>query len=92
MCLLCPQQIAQQTTKTDDGFHAEAKFGTLTFDGFTRTVPYNSRNGLPILFTAGQFSTEIPHTNTSSLHTQCTNAYTAALLSTEIPRTEMSST
>ena len=39
MCLLCPQQIAQQTAKDHDGFHAEAKFGTLTYDGFVRTIP-----------------------------------------------------
>ncbi len=37
MCLLCPQQIAQQTGKERDGFHMEAKFGTLTYDGFICT-------------------------------------------------------
>jgi hypothetical protein len=54
MCLLCPQQVAQQTAKENDGFIAEAKFGKLTYDGFVRTIPYNSRrNGLSIFFTAG---------------------------------------
>jgi hypothetical protein len=50
MGLLCPQQIAQQTNKPGDGFNALGPHGILTFDGFTRTVPYDRGSRLPILF------------------------------------------
>ncbi len=51
MGLLCPQQIAQQTRKPGDGFKALRNHGILTFDGFCRTIPYDSRSRLPILHT-----------------------------------------
>jgi hypothetical protein len=55
MGLLCPQQIAQQTQKPGDGFTACRTFGIFTFDGFRRTVPYDTRSRLPILHTIGGF-------------------------------------
>jgi hypothetical protein len=56
MCLLCPQQVAQQTKKAGDGFNAEATNGTLTFDGFIRTISYNTKSNLPIGFTSGNLA------------------------------------
>jgi hypothetical protein len=47
MGLLCPQQIAQQTRKPGDGFKALRNHGIFTFDGFHRTIPYDSRSRLP---------------------------------------------
>ena len=41
MCLLSPQQVAQQTKHEGDGFHALAKSGIFTFNGYTASVPYN---------------------------------------------------
>ncbi len=84
MCLLCPQQIAQQTGKEHDGFRAEAKFGTLTYDGFVRTIPYNGRNGLPIIFTTGDQSAMFSpfQTENASPHLPRTSAYADSLLST----------
>jgi hypothetical protein len=77
MCLLCPQQIAQQTNKAHDGFTAEANSSILTFDGFTRTIPYSRLNGLPIFFTAGYMKTSL-----STSLTSCDNAYVASIAST----------
>jgi hypothetical protein len=51
MGLLCPQQIAQQTSKQGDGFNALAPVGILTFEGFTKTIPYDSKSRLPIFNT-----------------------------------------
>jgi hypothetical protein len=83
MCLLCPQQVAQQTNKINDGFAAEAKHGTLTYDGFIRTIPYNSRNGLPIVFTSSRMSAMYSPftTELSSPNATCKSSYAAALLS-----------
>jgi hypothetical protein len=35
---LCPQQIAQQTGKSQVGFNALGLHGILTFDGFRRSL------------------------------------------------------
>jgi len=35
-CLLCPQQIAQQTGKQGDGLQTLAKHGILTFDSYNK--------------------------------------------------------
>ena len=51
MSLLCPQQIAQQTQRDGDGFHAIAPHGLLTVDGFTKTIQYDARCRLPIFYT-----------------------------------------
>jgi hypothetical protein len=48
MGLLYPQQIAQQTGKSSDGFHAFGDRGILTFDGYQRTVQYDPRSRLPL--------------------------------------------
>jgi hypothetical protein len=57
--------------------------GIFTYDGFIRTVPYNGRNGLPLLFVAD------PTTINSFLDLpapiSCINDYAQALLSTEVP-------
>jgi hypothetical protein len=50
ICLLCPQQVAKQTNNPNDVFTAGGLFGTLQYDGFVRTVQYNGRNGLPLIF------------------------------------------
>jgi hypothetical protein len=76
ICLLCPQQVAKQTKNPQDGFLAGGSFGTLTFDGFVRAVPYNGRNGLPLIFAADPQST-LPNR-------QCSNSHTAACLSTAV--------
>jgi hypothetical protein len=76
ICLLCPQQVAKQTKNPQDGFLAGGSFGTLTFDGFVQTVPYNGRNGLPLIFAADPQST-LPNR-------QCSNSHTAACLSTAV--------
>ena len=41
MCLLSPQQVAQQMKCKGDGFHALAKNGIFTFNGYTTSMPYN---------------------------------------------------
>jgi hypothetical protein len=51
MGLLCLQQIAQQTSKPGDGFNALASAGILTFEGFTKTIPYDTKSRLPIFNT-----------------------------------------
>ncbi len=51
MGLLCPQQIAQQTRRNGDGFNALSSHGILTFEGYTKTVPYDQKSRLPILCT-----------------------------------------
>jgi hypothetical protein len=66
MGLLCPQQIAQQTQKPGDGFTAFRTLGIFTFDGFRRTVPYNTRSRLPILYTIGGYSVYTAEVNTNS--------------------------
>jgi hypothetical protein len=83
LCLLCPQQIAQQTGKSNDGFLAGGVNGVFTFDGFVRTVPYNGRNGLPLLFAADPES--IKSTWTPSVPASCTSDHVRAFLTTEIP-------
>ena len=52
MCLISPQSVAQQTNNPLDGFHAKGSYGVFTFSGFVKTVYYNSKNNLPILFTS----------------------------------------
>lgn len=84
MCLLCPQQIAQQTRKTNDGFHAEAKFGALTYGGFTCTIPYNGRNGLHIVFTTEDSRAQLPFFLKDSPSPHSPSAYAAAVLSTAV--------
>jgi hypothetical protein len=83
LCLLCPQQIAQQTGKSNDGFLAGGVNGVVTYDGFVRTVPYNGRNGLPLLFAADPES--IKSTWTPSVPASCTSDHVRAFLTTEIP-------
>jgi hypothetical protein len=51
MGLLCPQQIAQQTGRSGDGFTAFASHGLLTFEGFTKSIRYDSKSRLPIMST-----------------------------------------
>lgn len=51
MGLLCPQQIAQQTQRSGDGFNALSSYGILTFEGFTKTVSYDRKSRLPIMTT-----------------------------------------
>jgi hypothetical protein len=51
MGLLCPQQIAQQTRRNGDGFNALSSYGILTFEGYTKTVPYDQKSRLPIMCT-----------------------------------------
>jgi hypothetical protein len=51
MGLLCPQQIAQQIGVAGDGFTSLASNGVLRFQGFQRTVPYETRTRLPIFHT-----------------------------------------
>ena len=73
MCLLCPQQVAHQTSKIRDGFNAGASHGTLAFDGFIRTIPYSTRNNLLIVFTSGKLAalySPFAH-ESSSPHTTC---------------------
>ena len=77
-CFLCQQQIAQQTRKTNDGFLAAGPQGTLIIDGFIKTIPYSSRNDLPIFYTAGVPSTGLFSASLAS----CDKAYEASLLST----------
>jgi hypothetical protein len=56
MCLLSPQTITQQTNNLNDGFNAKGPHGIFTFAGFTKTIHYNSKNNLPILFTSTDLS------------------------------------
>jgi len=77
ICLLCPQQVAKQTNNPQDRFNAGGLFGSLTYEGFVRTVPYNGRNGLPLIFA------DAPMSHASS--TTCPNPHTAAYLSTALP-------
>jgi len=51
MGLLCPQEVAQQTKKPQDGFNALGQHGILTFNGFCKTVPYDVRSRLLIMYT-----------------------------------------
>lgn len=51
LCLLCPQQVAKQTGKDSNGFLTGGCHGILTFNGFTRTIYYNGRYGLLLVFT-----------------------------------------
>ena len=82
MCLLCPQQVAEQTNMPGDGFNAEAVNGTLTFDGFTRSIPHNTRNNLPIVFTSGKLAALYSPFASDSVSppTVCDNAYANSLL------------
>jgi len=72
ICLLCPQQVAKQTNNPQ----VWRSIWYLTYDGFVQTVPYNRRNGLPLIFV------NAPMSNASS--TTCPNPHTAAYLSTAI--------
>jgi hypothetical protein len=89
MCLLSPQQVAQQTNKSGDGFHTEAQFGKLTYDGFARTVLYNSLNNLPIVFTTSTMCGLISPFQTEAFlpHATCKSSYVAALLSSAVAGT-----
>ena len=78
MCLLCPQQIAQQTKRINDGFFAAGSCGIFTFDGFVRTISYSSKNGLPIFYTAGFSSSSSP----SASFATCDNNYVDSILAT----------
>jgi len=78
ICLLCPQQVAKQTGLANDGFIAGGAHGTFTYDGFTRTVPYNGQNGLPLIF-----ATRLDRKMSDP--SSCTNEYVTAFLSTELP-------
>ncbi len=49
--LLRLQQIAQQTCCPGDGFNALSLHGILTFDGYTRTIPYDVKCRLLIMST-----------------------------------------
>jgi hypothetical protein len=51
MGLLCPQQIAQQTGHSGDGFNALSPHGILTFEGYTKTIAYDTKSRLPIMNT-----------------------------------------
>jgi len=77
ICLLCPQQVAKQTKHPNDGFTAGGTSGIFQYDGFIRTVHYNGRNGLPLIFASEPAS--VPSSNT------CTNPHAAAYLSTVNP-------
>jgi hypothetical protein len=66
MGLLCPQQIAQQTQKLGDGFKALRTYGIFTFNGFSRTVNYDTRSRLAILYTIGGVSAYTAEVNTTS--------------------------
>jgi hypothetical protein len=83
LCLLCPQQVAKQTGNLSDGFIAGGINGIFIYDGFTCTIPYHGRNGLPLLFSAdpGTIHPSLaPSASISSI-----NAHAKALLSTEVP-------
>jgi len=82
LCLLCPQQVAQQTGKSKDGFYAGGTNGVLTYDGFVRTIPYNGRNGLPLLFAADPNT--IKPTFSPSIPDSCTSEHVRVLLASEI--------
>ncbi len=75
--------MAKQTGKSTDGFLVGGTNGTFTYDDFVRTVPYNGRNGLLLLFTTDPAT--IQSTQTSTNPASCTSNYVQALLSTEIP-------
>jgi hypothetical protein len=53
MNLLSPQQLAQQTRCSGDGFNALANIGCLKFAGHSRTVLLEPSSNLPILHTVG---------------------------------------
>lgn len=61
MCLLSPQQMAQHTASSSDGFICRGAYTTLTFLGFQRTIPCSSLNNLPIFF----FTMDPSSTNTN---------------------------
>jgi hypothetical protein len=50
--LLCPRQLSSSSKNQTDGFFAGGQHGTLTYEGHTTTVPYDSLSALPILYTA----------------------------------------
>ncbi len=69
MGLLCPQQIAQQTGHPGDGFNALATHGILSFEGFTKSIMYDSKSRLPIMNTIDGISayTAMPTPTTDTL-------------------------
>jgi hypothetical protein len=74
--LLCPQQIAQQTKTPNDGFHAIADHGIFQFQGFCKTVKYETRTRLPKFHTRGIGIlpiTELVALNASKEHTLSKN-------------------
>jgi len=58
ICLLCPQQITQQTNKTGDGFHALGQHGILTFDGYRWMIHYHHQNWLLIVHSVCSHNSE----------------------------------
>jgi hypothetical protein len=61
MCALSPQQMAQHTASSSDGFICHGTYSTLTFSGFQCTIPCSSLNNLPIFF----FTMDPSSTNTN---------------------------
>ena len=51
VCLLSPQQVAQQTETVGDGFNAKAPSGILQIGGYQHIITYNQKSSLPILYT-----------------------------------------
>jgi hypothetical protein len=58
---MCPQQIAMQTGKPGDGFHALGHAGILTVDGYKMTIPYDSQTRLPIFQTIEGITCYLAH-------------------------------
>jgi hypothetical protein len=61
MGLVCPQQIAMQTGKPGDGFHALGHAGILTVDGYKMTIPYDLQTRLPIFQTIEGITCYLTH-------------------------------
>jgi len=71
MALLCPQQLAQQTQLSGDGFNALSKHGIFTFAGHKRTIPYDTTSRLPILYSIDGIQCYLTHIqNSEQLKTQ----------------------
>ena len=54
VCLLSPQQVAQQTRHPEDGFNTEASSGILQIGGYRRTILCKRQSNLPILYTGSK--------------------------------------
>jgi hypothetical protein len=50
MGLLCPQQVAMQTRQSGDGFQALFQAGILIIAGNNKTITYDKRSCLPIMY------------------------------------------